>query len=173
MLLDRRLTSRLISNKSQRELCSFRGSSHSVNKWNHQRENTETSKEETEPVEFKTRSGRVRKPIEHINITTFATETYLDEKHDYEESQPWRTFQAMAASANPDILYYHEAMKAPDREKFLLAMEEEVRTHSEGNTGRWCRARPYQQTRECCHQYGRCAGSAAWIPRKCTSGRLA
>ena len=38
----------------------------------------------------------------------------------------------MAASSNPDILYYHEAMKAPDREKFLLAMKEEVRTHSEG-----------------------------------------
>ena len=33
----------------------------------------------------------------------------------------------MAASANPDILYYHEAMQAPDKEKFVLEMEQEVK----------------------------------------------
>ena len=94
--------------------------------------NNETPKEGTEPAKLKTRSGRVSKPIELINISAFATETYLDEEHNHGEDHPWRSIQAMAASANPDILYYHEAMKAPDREKFLLAMEEEVRTHSEG-----------------------------------------
>ena len=32
---------------------------------------------------------------------------------------------AMSASSDPDILYHHEAMKAPDREEFIKAMEQE------------------------------------------------
>jgi Reverse transcriptase (RNA-dependent DNA polymerase) len=33
---------------------------------------------------------------------------------------------AYAASSDPDTLYYHEAMKAPDAPEFLKAMQEEV-----------------------------------------------
>jgi Reverse transcriptase (RNA-dependent DNA polymerase) len=33
---------------------------------------------------------------------------------------------AMAATNDPDTLYYHEAMKAPDKEEFIQAMYEEV-----------------------------------------------
>ena len=54
------------------------------------------------------------------------------EEREPEEHNHATFIQAMAASANPDILYYHEAMRAPDRDKFILAMEEEVRTHTEG-----------------------------------------
>jgi hypothetical protein len=31
---------------------------------------------------------------------------------------------ACGASTEPDTMYYHEAMKEPDREKFLKAMEQ-------------------------------------------------
>ena len=40
---------------------------------------------------------------------------------------------AYAASSDPDILYLHEAMKAPDRAQFLKAMECEIKGHKEGN----------------------------------------
>ena len=83
------------------------------------------------PGDKVTKSGRVSKPPEHINITAFGIDTYLDER-ETSEMTPIVNIQAMAASANPDILYYHEAMKAPDRDKFILAMEEEVKTHTEG-----------------------------------------
>jgi transposase InsO family protein len=33
---------------------------------------------------------------------------------------------AMAATNDPDTLYYHEAMKAPDKEEFVKSMQEEV-----------------------------------------------
>ena len=36
---------------------------------------------------------------------------------------------AFAATTNPDILYAHEAMKAPDRQKFIDAMEAELSLH--------------------------------------------
>ena len=37
-----------------------------------------------------------------------------------------------AASSNLDILYLHEAMRAPDRAQFLQAMEREIKGHEEG-----------------------------------------
>ena len=36
---------------------------------------------------------------------------------------------AVAATTNPDILYAHEAMKAPGRLKFIDAMEAELSQH--------------------------------------------
>ena len=42
---------------------------------------------------------------------------------------------AYAASADPDILYLHEAMAAPDREKWLESMDSELRDHE--NRGHW------------------------------------
>ena len=42
--------------------------------------------------------------------------------HDEEDVDP---IQAYAASADPDTLYHHEAMREPDREKFMTAMEKE------------------------------------------------
>ena len=32
----------------------------------------------------------------------------------------------MAASSNPDTMYYHEAMRAPGADKFKACMEEEI-----------------------------------------------
>ena len=38
---------------------------------------------------------------------------------------------AFAASADPDIMYLHEAMKQPDKKEFVQAMVDEVTTHTE------------------------------------------
>ena len=47
---------------------------------------------------------------------------------------------AYAASADPDTMYYHEAMQQPDRKQFVQAMSDEVR--SQTNNGNWtiCKA---------------------------------
>jgi hypothetical protein len=38
---------------------------------------------------------------------------------------------AYAASADPDTMYYHEAMREPDRPEFIKAMVKEVQSHTE------------------------------------------
>jgi hypothetical protein len=40
---------------------------------------------------------------------------------------------AFAASSDPDILYLHEAMKQPDANHFIQAMEEEIRAHEDND----------------------------------------
>ena len=48
-----------------------------------------------------------------------------------EEATNEDPIQAYAASADPDTMYYHEAMKAPDKENFKEAMRQEVNSHTE------------------------------------------
>jgi hypothetical protein len=38
---------------------------------------------------------------------------------------------AYAASADPDTMYYHEAMREPDSAEFIKAMKKEVKSHTE------------------------------------------
>jgi hypothetical protein len=38
---------------------------------------------------------------------------------------------AYSASADPDTMYYHEAMREPDSAEFLKAMGKEVQSHTE------------------------------------------
>lgn len=42
---------------------------------------------------------------------------------------------AFAASADPDVMYLHQAMKQPDKKEFIKAMVDEVTTHTE--RGHW------------------------------------
>jgi hypothetical protein len=44
---------------------------------------------------------------------------------------------AFAASADPDTMYYHEAMREPDRAELIKAMEKEVKSHTEKEYGSW------------------------------------
>ena len=44
-------------------------------------------------------------------------------------------FASSNRSGNPDIMYIHEALKAPDRSKFLEAMIEEITSHT--TRGHW------------------------------------
>ena len=36
------------------------------------------------------------------------------------------------ATADPDMMYLHEALKQPDREQFLKAMDDEIEAHCQG-----------------------------------------
>jgi hypothetical protein len=38
---------------------------------------------------------------------------------------------AFAATSNPDTMYLHEALRAPDREHFIEAMQKEVKDHED------------------------------------------
>ena len=44
----------------------------------------------------------------------------------------WTHPLSFKASADPDMMYLHEALRQPDKEQFLKAMEEEVDVHREG-----------------------------------------
>jgi histone deacetylase 1/2 len=57
------------------------------------------------------------------------------EIQDYETQLAMAEPIAFAASSNPDTMYLHEALKAPDRAEFIKAMQQEVRDHEE--RGHW------------------------------------
>ena len=55
---------------------------------------------------------------------------------DYEKDESWIEQQLLAfkASTDPDTMYYHQAMKEPDKEQFLTAIDKECEAHfKEGN----------------------------------------
>ena len=47
-----------------------------------------------------------------------------------EESEEPKEVFALAASKDPDTMYYHESMREPDREQFKGAMNQEVEAHT-------------------------------------------
>ena len=133
-------------------------------------ESSEGARLVKQPAETATRSGRVSVVPKQININAFSIDTYMDEK-DEGETSVTAYIQAMTASANPDILYYHEAMKAPDKEKFMEAMEQEVKTHSDGRHWEVIPRSDVPSGKKYFRQYGPCAGSDGLIHKKCTNGR--
>jgi hypothetical protein len=38
---------------------------------------------------------------------------------------------AFAASSDPDTMYLHKALRAPDRSEFIKAMQQEIKDHEE------------------------------------------
>jgi hypothetical protein len=62
-----------------------------------------------------TRSGRTVRPPTRYN-------EYLAYSCDI--------IQAFSASSDPDVMYLHQAMSAPDRDEFLKAMDKEVQSHT-------------------------------------------
>ena len=42
------------------------------------------------------------------------------------DGHPMREFMANSATSDPDVMYLHEAMKAPDKDKFVEAMNQEI-----------------------------------------------
>ena len=50
------------------------------------------------------------------------------------EDDPLQAYTyAMAASSDPDTMYYHEAMRQPDADKFKTCMEEEIMNQWDNN----------------------------------------
>ena len=84
------------------------------------------------------RSARLRKPVSRFTIAFQSTlehdainqalQAELESEQEHQERCD--PLQAFAASADPDTMYLHEAMKEPDRAEFIKAMEEEVQQHT-------------------------------------------
>ena len=92
------------------------------------------------------KSQRQRKPVEKLLMAmraemsptsegAIAGEIYCLQSmfpdHDMYEQQD--SILAFKATANPDMLYYHEAMKQPDKKHFIQAMETELDENFENN----------------------------------------
>jgi hypothetical protein len=83
-----------------------------------------------------TRLGRVVRLPEHLNIYALIVpwEVFHDGGYQIQDEMAdpiaFHPF-SLAASSNPDILYLHEAMAAPDSENFRDAMKTEVDSHTD------------------------------------------
>jgi hypothetical protein len=81
-----------------------------------------------------TRSGRtIRQPTRLIEVMD-ATLT-AEDNIDFDVNAEHPLLFAFAASADPDTMYLHEAMRQTDRLQFIEAMKREVEDHS--NNGNW------------------------------------
>lgn len=67
---------------------------------------------------------------EYMGFTASYEEDYEGEE-EYKIQHEMNDPIAFAANSNPDDMYYHEAMKAPDRKQFVEAMDTEVQSHLE------------------------------------------
>jgi hypothetical protein len=75
----------------------------------------------------RTRSGReVRKPQRHSEFLAYQAINEWHEEDEQEDKHPLMTYKA---TADPDTMYLHEAMRQPDRAEFLKAMEKEMADH--------------------------------------------
>ena len=91
----------------------------------------------SEPEVTLRRSKRTIKPVTRFTIAFQATiqgginqalQEELEDEQDIEERQD--PIRAYAASADPDTMYLHQAMKEPDKSEFIKAMKEEVEQHT-------------------------------------------
>jgi hypothetical protein len=69
------------------------------------------------------RSGRVSRPPKGFK-DYYVYETTLDNTFE-------RYNELYVASSDPDVMYYHEILKAPEKEKFIEAMKKEINLHNE------------------------------------------
>ena len=71
------------------------------------------------------------------NIVAYSIEEEMefysnDHRQEYNEQERMSDPIAYKASTNPDILYYHQAMQAHDKDEFQQAIIDEVNAHIEG-----------------------------------------
>jgi hypothetical protein len=93
-----------------------------------QTEATSSDNDFTSPSHpYITRSGRTSRPPERLAFKA------LLEPFDFLEPDLWQDQHPLAlkASTDPDIMYYHQAMKQPDKIKFEEAMDKELKGHME------------------------------------------
>jgi hypothetical protein len=69
--------------------------------------------------------------LEQKNPSFVAYETIAYQSADIDPQDDLHPLEVFAASADPDTMYLHEAMKQPDKAQFLKAMQEEVQAHTE------------------------------------------
>ena len=148
---------------------------------------TQQQTDQASPPIRQTRSGRVKRntpryeqSVNQRNQGLVAWEILLDQddREDVPTAASHYAIQkaqdnpmAFAAMGNPDILYWDQAMKAHDRDKFIEAVGAELEGHERmgnyepipldqvpmgTNSSTWC---------------GPCDASAESIPKKCTNGK--
>ena len=85
------------------------------------------------------RYGRVRRPtqrmIESREQSNVAFQAYYEAMHqeDYLLQDQMQNPIAFMASTNQDTMYFHQAMKAPDRDQFKKAVVKEINDHIENH----------------------------------------
>ena len=63
----------------------------------------------------------------HVNGELFSLQAmFPEDMHTDNTEFDAHPLNAFAATSDPDTMYYHEAMKAPDRKEFIQAMQEEI-----------------------------------------------
>jgi len=95
-------------------------------------ENGSDEEDQSERISI-TRSGRTSKPPDRL---IYDAQACLLNPNNHENQESWIEQQLLAfkASTNPDTMYYHQAMKEPDKEQFLAAIDKECEAHfKEGN----------------------------------------
>jgi hypothetical protein len=99
----------------------------------------ETADDLSDMPELRRRSGRARVPtqrmLESIEQENIALAFQLDEtmERELQLQDDMMDPIAFAASADPDNMYLHEAMKAPDKRQFMKAMVKEVSSHQDND----------------------------------------
>ena len=94
-----------------------------------------------QPTRRSTRSrAPSRKAIENAQTDLIALPLAYEVANVYQPYDPYDNDMtadpiALAASADPDTMYFHQAMKQPDRRQFQQAMQDEVNAHQ--NNGHW------------------------------------
>jgi hypothetical protein len=83
--------------------------------------------------EYVTRSGRISKPPDRLEYVAFES---VFEKYDCQDEDKWCEADLIAfkASSDSDTMYHHQAMRQPDRKKFLKAMQDECTAHYKAGT---------------------------------------
>jgi hypothetical protein len=81
-----------------------------------------------------TRTRTIRPPERYRQDVAFIAQAWDDiwDIKDYEIQESMSDPVAFAATTNPDTMYLHQALRAPDREKFIEAMAKEVQDHESG-----------------------------------------
>ena len=88
-----------------------------------------------EPNVTRTRTRIIRAPERFCHNVAFIGQAWdsIWEVQDYEIQEELQDPLAFVATLNPDTMYYHEALRAPDCTQFLEAMKKEVSDHEARN----------------------------------------
>jgi hypothetical protein len=85
------------------------------------------------PPEYRTRTRVIRPPARYQETVAFIAQPWdnIWDIKDYEIQEEMSNPIAFAASSDPDTMYMHEALRAPDRSQFLEAMQKEIQDHED------------------------------------------
>jgi hypothetical protein len=100
-------------------------------------DNQDFPEQDSQANPYVTRSGRISRTPDRLNLKAFES---ILEPYDYSDWDDWcerglfefkavAELIAMKASTDHDTMYYHQAMREPDRDKFQEAIRKECEDH--------------------------------------------